>query len=328
MTRNCTEIPYKGKRLRVPLVRIGDRGIIASGKWARTAAILDEIVVEGPSVRDPEAFIDQVRKSGLTADVFTFAQQLPEVTPKFGYPFEWDNVAAIRITSFQDWWQNRLPQESRKNVRRAAKRGVVVKVAPFDDDLVKGIQTIYNETPFRQGKRFWHFKKDLETVKQELSTYLNRSDFIAAYCNNQLIGFLKIVYVNRTGRLFHILAMNEHQDKRPMNALIAKAVEVCEQKGLSHFVYGQFTYGNKRQSSLAEFKRRNGFERIDFPRYYVPLTSKGRVFVRLKLYKGISGILPEPFLRVLLNSRAWFCRRLLVKKRKVQRQQTIAQLDT
>jgi hypothetical protein len=328
MKRNCTEIPLKGKRLRVPLVHIGDRAVIASGKWARTAAILDEIVVEGPSVRDPEAFIDQVRKSGLEADVFTFAQQLPEVTPKFGYPFEWDNVAAIRITSFQDWWENRLPQESRKNVRRAAKRGVVVRVAPFDDDLVKGIHTIYNETPFRQGKRFWHFKKDLETVKQELSTYLNRSEFIAAYCNNELIGFLKIVYVNRTGRLFHILAMNEHQDKRPMNALIARAVEVCEQKGLSHFVYGQFTYGNKRQSSLSEFKRRNGFEQIDFPRYYVPLTSKGRVFVRLKLYKGISGILPEPLLRVLLNSRAWFCRTLLVKKRKVEQQQTIAQLDT
>ena len=82
-----------------------------------------------------------------------------------------------------------------------------------------------------------------------------------------------------------------------MNALIAKAVEFCEQKGISHFIYGQFIYGNKHQSSLVEFKRRNGFEQIDFPRYYVPLTLKGAVFVRLKLYKGFGGLIPEPILQ-------------------------------
>ena len=60
-----------------------------------------------------------------------------------------------------------------------------------------------------------------------------------------------------------------------MNALIAKAAEVCEQKGISHLIYGQFIYGNKRRSSLVEFKRRNGFEQVNFPRYYIPLTLKG-----------------------------------------------------
>lgn len=311
---NYIKIPDRGQSITVPALQVSDRTIIATGKWIRTAAVLDEMAVQGQSVRDPEAFVARLKESELKADLFTFAQQLPEITPKFSYPFAWDNVAAIRITSFQDWWENRLPQESRKNARRAAKRGVVVRVVPFDDELVRGIHKIYNETPMRQGKRFWHFGKDFDTVKRELATYLDRSEFIGAYCNEELIGFLKMVHVNRTGTLFHILSMDQHRDKRAMNALVAKAVELCEERKLSHFIYGQFIYGNKNQSSLAEFKRRNGFEQIDFPRYYIPLTAEGKIFVRLRLYKGIDGLLPEPILQAFLNCRTWCYKMLLGKQ--------------
>ena len=299
------EIRISGKTLYVPSAKICGRTVVITGAWIRTARIKDEDVVDGVTVEDPKAFITKLKESELKADVFTFAQRPPEVIPKYDYRFEWDNWAALRTTSFKDWWENRLPQESRKNVRRAAKRGVTVRVAPFDDDLVKGIHKIYNETPIRQGKRFWHFGKNIETVRRELATYLDRSEFIGAYWNEELIGFLKMVYVGSVAILFHIISMNKHYDKRPMNALIAKAVEFCEQKGISHFIYGQFVYGNKHQSSLLEFKRRNGFEQINFPRYYVPLTVKGRLFVRLKLYKGVGGLFPEPILQPVLRSRAW-----------------------
>ena len=300
------EIRICGKTLYVPSTEICGRTVVVTGKWIRTAQIKDEEVVEGVPVEDPESFITKLKESELQADIFTFAQRPPEITLKYDYRFKWVNWAAVPTTCFKDWWENRLPQESRKNVRRAAKRGVVVRVVPFNDDLVKGIQRIYNETPIRQGKRFWHFGKDLDTLRGELATYLDRSEFIGAYWNEELIGFLKMVYVNRVATLFHIISMNEHYDKRPMNALIAKAVDFCEQKGISHFIYGQFVYGNKHQSSLLEFKRRNGFEQINFPRYYVPLTVKGRLFVRLKLYKGVGGLVPEPILQTALSCRAWF----------------------
>lgn len=300
------EIRICGKTLYVPSTEICGRTVVVTGKWIRTAQIKDEEVVEGVPVEDPESFITKLKESELQADIFTFAQRPPEITLKYDYRFKWVNWAAVPTTCFKDWWENRLPQESRKNVRRAAKRGVVVRVVPFNDDLVKGIHRIYNETPIRQGKRFWHFGKDLDTLRGELATYLDRSEFIGAYWNEELIGFLKMVYVNRVATLFHIISMNEHYDKRPMNALIAKAVDFCEQKGISHFIYGQFVYGNKHQSSLLEFKRRNGFEQINFPRYYVPLTVKGRLFVRLKLYKGVGGLVPEPILQTALSCRAWF----------------------
>ena len=236
-------------------------------------------------------------------DIFQFAQDFTDAKPRFDYPMEWDNAAAAATRSYDDWW-NRLPQETRKNVRRAARRGVLVRLAKFDDELVKGIKAIYDETPFRQGKRFWHFGKDLEKVKRENSTYLERSEFIGAYYKDELIGFVKLVYVSGAARIMQILSKNSHYDKRPMNALIAKAVELCQERGVSHLVYSQFTFGHKKDSQLTEFKRRNGFEELLFPRYYVPLTFKGQIAIRINLHRGRFGMLPPRFLNLLLTLRS------------------------
>lgn len=225
--------------------------------------------------------------------------------PKFKFNFELDNYAAVPVTTFEKWWES-VPQETRKNVRRATKRGVVVKAVPFDDELARGIYNLCNETPVRQGKPFWHFGKDFETVKREHATFLERSEFIGAFFQEELIGFIKMVYVDRIAYILHILAANSHYDKRPINALISSAVEVCAAKGVGYFIYGQYRYGNKRQSSLIEIKRRNGFEQINFPRYYVPLNLKGKMAVALRLYRGAVGLLPAPVLKTVLAVRNRF----------------------
>ena len=303
------EIRICGKTLYVPSTEICGRRVIVTGKRIRMAEIKDEGVVEGMTVADPASFITTLKESGLRADVFTFAQRPPETTPKYDYHREWDNWAAIPTTCFEDWWEN-LPQVSRKNVRRAGRRGVVVKVIPFDDDLVKGVHRIYNSIQVRDGRLFWHYGQDLDSVKRSLGTYLDRSEFIGAYLGEELIGFLKMVYVDDAATIFHIISMDEHYDKRPQNALIAKAAEVCEQKAISHLIYGKFIYGNKRRSSLVEFKRRNGFQQVNFPRYYIPLTPRGELFVRLRLYRGVSGLLPEPILYLALSCRDWYHKRI------------------
>ncbi len=306
------EIRIAGKTLCVPSTDICGRTVVVTGKWIRTAQIKDEDIVEGVTVEAPDSFIIKLKESNLKADVFTFAQRPTDVTPKFDYHSEWDNWAAMPTTCFKDWWEN-LPQESRKNVRRAAKRGVVVKVTPFDDDLVKGVHRIYNGIRVRDGRPFWHFGQDIHSVRRGLATYLGRSEFICAYWGEELIGFVKMVYVDDLAMLFHLISMDEHYDKRPANALIAKAAEVCEQKGVSHLIYTKFIYGNKRRSSLVEFKRRNGFQQLNFPRYYIPLTLKGKLFVWLRLYKGFSGLMPEPILQPLLSLRAWYYKKIFTK---------------
>jgi hypothetical protein len=271
------------------------------------ASIEDEELAEGDLLADTALLIERLRVDRSKPDIFSVGQMIPDTSPQLNYYYEWDNVAAIRVVSYDEWWEKRLPQEARKNVRRAAKRGVVVKVVQFGDELVRGIHGIYNETPVRQGKRFWHFGKDFETVKRELATYLDRSEFIGAYVNEELIGFIKFVYVDRVVTLLHILAKNKHHDKRPMNALLAKAVQLCDEKHFPFLVYGKYVYDGKHDSPLTEFKRRNGFEEIRFPRYYIPLSTKGQCALRLRLHLGLRSFIPGRVKSMLLNARwRWY----------------------
>jgi hypothetical protein len=301
------EIPVRGKPSRVPSARIDGQTIIATGRWLKIAAVRGEEFVEGQTVRDPEAFVSRLKETGLKADLFTFVQKLPDIVPKYRYHLEWDNAAVIPITTFSDWLNKRVEYDVRKAVKKAARVGVVVKLAAFDDTFVQGISGIYNETPIRQGKPFWHYQKDLESVRRENSTYPDRSAYIGAYYDNELIGFIRMVYVDKIAATLQVISKKQHSDKKPTSALIAKAVEICEQRGVSHLMYGQYIY-NDPASSLTEFKRRNGFEQFLLPRYYIPLTLKGKIALKLGLHRGIAGMLPPKAIAALLRARARFQR--------------------
>ena len=302
------EIRVKGKPVSVPSVQIDGRRVITTGTWLKIAAVQDEDLVEGEVVADPQSFIPHLKETGLRADIFTFAQKLPATTPKHKYHIEWDNFAVIPITTFSHWWEKRVDAGARRAVRKAAKSGVVVKVAEFDDAFVQGIVNINNETPIRQGKPFWHFQKSFDAVKRENSTYAERNDFLGAYYQDELIGFMRLTYTDRVGNIVQLLSMMKHYDKRPANALIAKAVEICEQKEMSHLLYYNYIY-NDPKSSLTEFKRRNGFEQVLLPRYFIPLTAKGKIAVGLKLHRGLAQRIPKPLLTRLLRMRSrWYAR--------------------
>ena len=306
------EVSVKGKPTSVRGLCVSGQQVILSGNWLKTAQIHDEPWAERQCVENPDIFLAALKRSRLGADLFSFAQLFTETTPRFPYPFEWDNLAVARTLDFSAWWQA-LPQESRKNVRRSEKRGVGVNEIAFNDELFCGIKNVYDETPVRQGRRFWHYGKDLDTIRKENSSYLDRSQFIAAFYNSEIIGFLKMVYVDSSARIMQILAKNIHSDKRPMNALLSKAVEICSQRGVSHLIYGQYIYGNKVHSPMTEFKRRNGFQQVLFPRYYIPLTWKGRLAVEAKVHRGLEHIFPEPMLDALLGIRMKVYERVLAR---------------
>jgi len=101
-----------------------------------------------------------------------------------------------------------------------------------------------------------------------------------------------------------IQSKNAHFDKRPANAMIAKAVEVACQKGMQNLLYCKYTYGNKINCSIREFKRRNGFQQLNFPRYNIPLTNKGRIALKLGLHKGLRNLLPSGLMDFLLDIRS------------------------
>ncbi len=275
----------------------------------RIVAIQDEEWIEGEPVSDPDSFVRSLRQHSQSPDIFTFARALPQNEPAYSFHIEWDNVAVAELSAgFKPWWES-LPQETRKNVRRAGRRGVTVERVGFDDALVRGISNIYNETPLRQGRKFWHYRKSLDRVKAENATYPDRSQFIGAFFNGELIGFIKLVRVNHLARIMQIVSLEAHFDKRPTNALLAKAVEICCEDKVSHLVYGKFVYGTKENSPVTEFKRRNGFERLRFPRYYVPLTAMGSMAIRCGMHRGLSAMVPEKIVDLFLATRAAIYRR-------------------
>jgi hypothetical protein len=304
-TQKNIEVAIKGKWFTVPALEINGKDIIVRGKWIRIARVEAEEWLES-ELDDPQGCVQVLKQqhSGeLRADILSFAQKVPAVRPKYQYPVEWESIAAVRLTTFNEWWES-LPQETRKNVRRAQKRGVVVQVRNLDDDLIRDLQILNNDSPVRQGKVFTHYGKTLDQVKKDQAAFLDRCDYICAYHEKELIGVVKLIYRGDVASILTFLPKASHHEKRPANAIMAKAVELCVEKGITHLIFGKFNYGNKKHTPLREFKIRNGFEEILAPRYYVPLTVKGAVSVRLKLHRGLLGLLPHSVITLLVNTRS------------------------
>jgi hypothetical protein len=197
------------------------------------------------------------------------------------------------------------------SARRKSRASVVTEV-PFDYALAAGICDIYNETPIRQGKPFWHYGKNVETVARENGTFVEHSVFIGAFVDRKLVGFVKMVLDRRGGQagMMQILSMLKHRDKAPTNALIAQAVRSCANRNIPNLVYAQFAYGNKQHDSLVTFKQSNGFKRVDVPRYYVPLTARGRLALTLGLHRQMADRIPEGLLARLRQARSfWYAQR-------------------
>lgn len=309
MSAEQTHISVKGKQVAVPSLRVGGFEIVVTGRLLKVASVKSEHYAEGDPADNPDRLLAGLREQGVKADLFTFSQRVPDVVPRYRYPMHWDNVAALQITSYKDWFEKRLSQDTRRNVRLAAKRGVVVRSVQFDDDFVEGIRGIYDESPIRQGRPFWHYGKDHETVKLDNASFVSRSEFIGAFVGNELIGFLKMVYLDKSANIMQILSKAAHYDKRPMNALINKAVEICDSKSIPCLVYCKYSYHGSYLNDLAEFKRRNGFEKVSVPQYFIPLTLWGQIAVSMNLQLGATQMLPDKLVSMLLKWRTMYYQR-------------------
>jgi hypothetical protein len=262
---------------------------------------------------EPKPFLEHLRDSKERIDIFTFLQGLPDTEPKFTYSMEWDNLAVVPVSTFENWWTKQISGKTRNMVKQAEKKGVEIREVPFDEKLVRGIWEIYNEIPMRQGRRFPHFGKSLDTVYQDEATYLDSSTFIGAYHDEELIGFIKLVTdeAGKQAGLMNILSKISHRDKAPTNALIAQAVKSCAERGIDHLVYANFVYRNKQNDSLREFKERNGFKRLDVPRYFVPLTRLGWIALQMGLHRRLVDRVPESIAGKLRELRkSWQIRRI------------------
>ena len=275
----------KGKPTQINCIEINDQ-IFSITRGPLTVVSLEDEWYE--DLDNPQAVIDALKENtNFRPDLLTFWQRIPDVELKYPYYQEWEEIAVLPITSYNHWWNHQIKSRIRNLIRKAEKTGVVVKETSYDDDFVRGMAAIFNESPIRQGRQFWHYGKDFETIKSQFSRYLFREQMIGAYYRGELIGFMMLGDAGRYGITGQIISSLKHRDKAPNNALIAKAVEVCEQRKLDYLIYLFWS-----DDSLAEFKRRCGFVKISVPRYFIPLTWKGKLALQCGIHHGWKKMLP------------------------------------
>ena len=286
-----------------PTMTINGKRITIDGKLLRIAQLDPWFQQEWfEDVENPEMLIDALQKSKHLPDIVTFWQRLPDTEPTYRYPMEWHSIAALPIKSYSFWWEKQIDRKARNKIRKAQKNGVIVKPVTFDDRFVRGMASIFNETPIRQGRHYLHYGKDFETIKREFSRFLFREEIFGAYLGEELVGFIFLADADRYAFLGQIISKIAYRDLAPNNALLAKAVERCAERGFPYLVYALWL-----DDSLGDFKRSNGFQKFDLPRYFVPLTPKGKLALRFGLHRGWKEAIPKQLRRPLKNlRRRWY----------------------
>ncbi|MGA3192908.1 MAG: hypothetical protein ABSD73_10425 [Candidatus Bathyarchaeia archaeon] len=240
-----------------------------------------------------ETFMD-LKKKGV--DLFTFAERsFLRSGQNRAFPCENDSISLLEINSFEDWWRFQIKKDVRNRIRNAERKGIVINLAEIDENFVIGAQRIYNETPIRQGRRYAGYGLNLATLRAKFSN-LSKSEVLGAYYDGGLVGLLWMVYGDRVVEIRSFVSLIKHRNKSPNNALMAEGLKRCSKKGFRFIVYGKMGY----LPSLDSFKMDNGFRECVIPRYYVPLSKKGMLAIKLRVHKELQYSLSPRISRALL----------------------------
>lgn len=274
---------------------INNKEVAITGRFPRTAKLADEY----EWVEDPIKFSEDLRSMAAGADVFSFLGKITQRESPYHFIQSIENISVIPLTTYQSWWKSQINDKTRNMIRKSQKAGVEVRLVEFTDELVWGIKNIYDESPLRQGKPFKHHGKAFDILKKEHITFLERSQFIGAYYENKLVGFIKLVHGEGLSHTMQIISKQSYRSMAPTNALLAKAVEICTQRQVPYLHYGLWS-----KRSLGEFKRHNAFECLTITRYYIPLNWKGKLLLSLNLHRDLVGRMPEWLVDAFVNVRA------------------------
>lgn len=280
------ESVVNGRSVQIKCLNVNGNSLMLEGSFPRIARLEDEWFED---LLDPEQTVRQLAElKSNRPDILTFWQRLPDVDARYPYVQIEEELAVLQITTYDEWWSTKIKSRVRTQIRKCAKAGVDIRESEFDDAFVRGMTAIFNESPVRQGKAFWHYGKNTETVKRQFSRYLFRERMIGAYLGDEMIGFIMLANAGRFALPGQIISSLKHRDKSLNNALIAKAIEICAAQGNDYLVY--YYWG---EDSLAEFKRRCGFEPVTIPRYFVPVTMLGQIALSAGLHRGWRSMIPS-----------------------------------
>jgi hypothetical protein len=250
-------------------------------------------------VEDPHRLVSELEERCIAADLFTFVQKgLIETIPKFEFYYEWDSLAVLPLTTYENWWKNQIKTQERNRVRKSHKTEIDVRLVEFNLELMEKIKDLYDESPIRQGKPFLYYQKSIKDLWDEHHGFPNKSQFIGAFHKGELIGFTKVVHDEKISYIMKLIATIRHRNLAPANALLAKTVEICAGQGVNYLVYSTWC-----RRGLGAFKRNHAFMPVAVPRYFVPLNIRGKIALRLKMHRRITELLPPDWVDFLAEYR-------------------------
>ena len=127
-----------------------------SGRLFRVGAIRDEFWHDPKNIPEPANVVARLAGVAGRVDVFSFGRGLYPTTRSYGYRHSLVNLAVASFDSYNSW-RKQINKGAKSALKSALKSGVRTQLVPYDDDLVKQIHAIYNETPCRHGKMFLHY---------------------------------------------------------------------------------------------------------------------------------------------------------------------------
>jgi hypothetical protein len=255
------------------------------------------------NVNPTDQFISKIKDRD--ADVFTFIERTwccPLPNPSGSWIKEEDNIALLRIGTFDEWLE-KVGKKTRNMIRKAEKSGLETRIVVPDEKFSEGVWKIFNETPIRQGRASPYYGIPLEKVKQGHANAKGFT-FVGAYLQDELAGYIQLLHGDQLSIITQILALQKHSDKAVNNATVAKAVQYCAEHHIANLMYGRM----ENHPSLDRFKESNGFVKCTLNRYYIPLTAKGKIAVKLGLQRPLKDAAPQSVKNRLFGVYNWVSR--------------------
>ena len=219
----------------------------------------------------------------VQTDLFSFWNR-DWIQPRtYSYPSVEDNICLLQVTSHAEWFHN-LHRKTRNMIRKNLKTQCTVRPLRFCEDTYKRILNIFHETATRQGRTFPnYYMHSFHEVEDKMAPWKDTSCLIGLFLHNELIGFTDLVFVDGYILISHFLSYTRHYDKAPNNRLMSEIVKTAEAEGISNIVYGKMASGN---TGLNRFRLHHGFRRYPVPRYYVAISGKGRVIMKIGINRS------------------------------------------
>ena len=254
---------------RQPTIETRSLGVVTVAKYDTSSEFLIDV--------DPD------NVPHVKADLFSFWNR-DWIQPRtYDYPSVEDNVCLLSISAHREWFRQ-IKRKTRNMIRKSQKSDCTVASLAFNRDSYERILQIFQETPTRQGRPFPnYYMTSWRHVAEKLMPWQATSQLIGLFLKDTLIGFTALVFVDGYILISHFLSYQQHYDKAPNNRLMSAIVQTAEAKGIHTIVYGKMASGN---TGLNRFRRHHGFRRFRVPRYYVAMSGKGRVIMKIGINRS------------------------------------------